>query len=52
VKLKSETYLRGFVEAAGDLDIYAVMRAAGQIEQLLELAEKTSFDSLQRKRGP
>jgi hypothetical protein len=51
VKSKSETYLSGFVEAAEELDVYAVMRAAGQIEQMLELAGKTSFDDKKRKRG-
>ena len=44
VKTKSETYLRRFVEAAKEIDVYAIMRAAGQIEQLLQLAGKTTFD--------
>lgn len=44
VKTKSETYLRRFVEAAKEVDVYAIMRAAGQIEQLLRLAGKTTFD--------
>jgi len=43
----SETYLKDYVEAnttVDHLDIYQVMRAAGQVEALLGLTEHTKFE--------
>lgn len=40
IEARSETYLRHFAEAADKLDIYVIMRAAGQIEKLLGLPGK------------
>lgn len=51
VTAKSETYLRSFVDGAGNIDIYAIMRAAGQIEQLLDLAGHTKFDPPRRRQA-
>jgi hypothetical protein len=47
VKSKSQTYLSNFVTASttvDDLDVYQVMRAAGQVETLLGLAAHAQFD--------
>jgi hypothetical protein len=47
VKSKSETYLYNFVNAnttLGQIDVYQVMRAAGQVETLLGLAAHTQYD--------
>lgn len=51
VTSKSETYLARFVNentTIGDLDIYQVMRAAGQIETLLGLGARAAFVHPQR----
>lgn len=48
VKSKSQTYLSNFVDqntAVDHLDVYQVMRAAGQVETLLGLAAHTAYDS-------
>jgi hypothetical protein len=48
VTSKSETYLKHFVDQnteVGDLDIYQVMRATGQIETLLGLGAHSRFTS-------
>ena len=42
----SETYLTNFVEAnttIDDLDVYQVMRAAGQVETMLNLGKRSKF---------
>jgi hypothetical protein len=39
VEAKSETYLRHFVDAVPEIDIYTLMRAVGRIEQMLGLSE-------------
>ncbi len=47
VKSKSETYLKNYVETnttTDNLDIYNIMRAAGQIETMLGLTINTKFD--------
>lgn len=45
MEARSEAYLRHFVnDQTGDLDIYAIMRAAGQAEAILGLTAKTRFD--------
>lgn len=49
VKSKSETYLSIFVDentTVDDLDVYQVMRAAGQVEAMLGLAKQARFDSM------
>lgn len=46
----SETYLANYVDqntTVGDLDIYQVMRAAGQVETLLGLGTQTKFPNKQ-----
>jgi antirestriction protein ArdC len=46
VASRSETYLASYVDqntTIADLDIYQVMRAAGQIETLLGLGARTKF---------
>jgi IrrE N-terminal-like domain len=46
VTSKSETYLANFVgqhTTVGDLDIYQIMRAAGQVETLLGLGAQSGF---------
>jgi len=48
VESKSETYLSDFVSKnnpMGSLDLYQMMRAAGQIETLLGVAAHTQFDN-------
>lgn len=53
VKSKSETYLTHYVEnntTADHLDIYNIMRAAGQIETLLGLTVNTKFDKQVKKK--
>lgn len=47
VQSKSQTYLSGFVGAnttAKDLDVYQIVRAAGQVEAMLGLAGRVQFD--------
>lgn len=47
VQSKSQTYLSNFVSAnttVDHLDVYQIMRAAGQVETLLELAAHMPFD--------
>ena len=42
----SEAYLMNFVDdklQAEDMDLYALLKAAGQIETILDLVEHTSF---------
>lgn len=48
VESKSETYLRHFVGQAPEIEIYTVLRAAGQVEQFLGLAE---YAKSKRKAG-
>ena len=46
VRSLSETYLTNFVKentTISDLDVYQVMRAAGQIETLLDLGQRSKF---------
>lgn len=46
VQSKAETYLTNFVKAnttTDSIDLYQVMRAAGQVETLLELTSHTSY---------
>ena len=46
VESRSKTYLANFVDqntTVGNLDIYQVMHAAGQIETLLGIGAKTNF---------
>ena len=46
VKSASETYLTTFVKEKtiiSDLDVYQVMRAARQIETLLDLGQRSKF---------
>jgi len=43
---KSKPYLSEFVdedESVGDVDVYQVMRAAGQVETLLKLSSRSKF---------
>lgn len=45
---KGETYLSKYVTektTLGDIDVYQVMRAAGQVETLLGLSAHTSFSN-------
>jgi len=47
IRSKSESYLANFVDIefkAENLDLYQVMRAAGQVETLLDLTTHTKFD--------
>jgi hypothetical protein len=47
VEPKSQTYLSGFIngrETSEGIAVYQIMRAAGRIEALLELATATKFD--------
>ena len=51
VTSKSEAYLSNFVDGKVDvdhIDIYQIMRAAGQIETLLKLTTHTKFEKPQR----
>jgi hypothetical protein len=51
VKSKSQTYLSNFVNAyttVDQIDVYQVMRAAGQVETLLGLAANTKHDQPER----
>jgi hypothetical protein len=51
VKSKSQTYLSNFVNAyttVDQIDVYQVMRAAGQAETLLGLAAHTKYDRPER----
>ena len=46
VKPNSEAYLTNFIDdklQADDMDLYALLKAAGQIETILDLVEHTSF---------
>ncbi|MDP2863108.1 MAG: ImmA/IrrE family metallo-endopeptidase [Desulfobacterales bacterium] len=47
VQSKSETYLKNYVEknsTVDQIDLYQIMRAAGQVENLLGLAAQTKYD--------
>jgi len=47
IKPTSQTYLADFVEeeaSIDDVDVYQVMRAAGQVETVLEIAARSRFD--------
>ena len=47
IEPKSETYLANFVDSDSTLenvDVYQVMRAAGQVESVLDLATRSRFD--------
>lgn len=47
IRPRSETYLAHFVEydmSAKDLDLYQIMRAAGQVESILGLAPTTKYE--------
>jgi hypothetical protein len=49
VTSKSETYLKNYVKentTIDHIDIYQVMRAAGQVETLLGLTAHTKYDKL------
>lgn len=49
IKPHSESYLANYVSnnlAVNDMDLYAILKAAGQIETLLGLATHTSFEKL------
>ena len=51
VQSKSQTYLSKFVNAyttVDQIDVYQVMRAAGQVETLLGLAVHTRYERLER----
>lgn len=55
VKSKSQTYLSGYVsqhDTIDDLDLYQVMRAAGQVEKTLGLTTHTKFRKPPRLRRP
>ena len=46
VRSKSHTYLSNYVDedtTLEDIDVYQIMRAAGQVETLLKLATRTKF---------
>ena len=52
VTSKSETYLKDYIAdhtTIDDLDIYQVMRAAGQVEAVLGLTASTKYDSSKRR---
>jgi len=52
IRVESQSYLSHFVESGigvDRLDLYQIMRAAGQVEKLLELTAHTQFD--RHKRG-
>lgn len=52
VTSKSETYLSDYVEqntTIENIDIYQIMRAAGQVETLLDLTAHTKYDTPQMK---
>jgi hypothetical protein len=52
VQSKSETYLANYVKdnpSVDDIDIYQVMRAAGQVEALLGLAAHTRYERPSRR---
>ncbi|MFT5370365.1 MAG: antirestriction protein ArdC [Candidatus Latescibacterota bacterium] len=52
VKSKSETYLSNYIKkntTIDDIDIYRVLRAAGEVEKLLGLAVHTKYQSLKRR---
>lgn len=54
VQSKSETYLAGFVTQTtmiDDLDVYQIMRAAGQVEMLLGLISHTQFEPPRLRRA-
>ena len=53
VKSKSKTYLSNYVKkntTVDHIDLYQVMRAAGQVETLLGLTAHTPFDKPTSKR--
>ena len=52
VASKSETYLKDYITnhtTIDDLDLYQVMRAAGQVEAVLGLTASTKYDSSKQK---
>ena len=52
VECKSQSYLAGYVEqdtTTEQLDLYQIMRAAGQVETILELATHTKVDRPKKK---
>lgn len=52
VKSESETYLANYVTqntTVDDIDLYQIMRAAGQVENLLGLTAHTKYDKPQRR---
>jgi antirestriction protein ArdC len=52
VQSKSETYLASYVEknaTIDDVDVYQVMRAAGQVEALLELTAPIKYEKPARR---
>jgi len=54
VHSKSETYLANFVQQStriDDLDVYQIMRAAGQVEMLLGLISHTQFEPPRLRRA-
>lgn len=54
VTSKSETYLANYVKqntTVDEIDLYQVMRAAGQVETLLSLTAHTKYDKPARKGG-
>jgi hypothetical protein len=53
VKSASETYLTNYVKentTITDVDVYQVMRAAGQVETMLNLGRRTKFHEGQSRR--
>lgn len=53
VESKSQTYLANFVTentSAGSLDIYQILRAAGQVEQILNLSATARFSTSPRQK--
>ena len=49
IEPKSQTYLSRFVDSettVEDIDVYQVMRAAGQVETILNLAVRSGFDQV------
>jgi hypothetical protein len=54
VDSRSKTYLANFVQQttrSDDLDVYQIMRAAGQVEMLLGLISHTQFEPARLRRG-
>lgn len=54
VTSKSETYLKNYVQQntnIDNIDLYQIMRAAGQVESLLDLTARTKYDMPKRPRN-